>query len=510
MTSNHPPITNTHSDHHAVFMFRLPMTMSFLIVLYVLMIASLSHSTANATQMRRFDMLALTDFQQASHRLQRTSSRQLIHNNSHPGDQFGSSLTSLGDIDKDGYSEFAVTSLNQNKSHVVLHIIRITPPAEVQLLSTHSLFSYQQRTCITSIALIAHHSTSKLLTSLAIGAPLRSPAGAVFIVTIDKNASLVTRPTPLFPPHSNPNARFGASLAYVGDLNSDGYNDLIIGAPGESTMYIALLDASFNVSSLSPIHTSRLRRDAFASSIASVGDINDDGRMELVVSSSKNIYLVFLNRTGQISHKEKLQLPPSSTRSLGRSSALSFVGLDGADNIMFAIGNRYDNDGGTEKGAIWVATIDTVGSVLRCVKFSEVQGNLDGKLERGDHFGASLATALDVNKDGFAELLVGVPRPPSTLTHLIKRGGRGLKDRPGQLWILDIPGTRSVRVTKLEGMSPIKRCVYSQTSCTCSFRLQQKSNCLTLAITTDDDGSLCRERMCSGSFECGKFKIFTA
>lgn len=507
MPSYELSIVENRCEQHAALAFPHPKTMmSILSAFNVLMVATLSHCTVSSAQMRRFDMLALTDFQQASHRLQRTSSHQLFHNKSFSGDQFGSSLTSLGDIDKDGHSEFAVTSLNQNKTDVVLHVIRITPLAEVQLLATHSLFSYQQRTCITSVALIAHHTTPQLLTSLAVGAPLQAPAGAVFIITIDKNASLVTRPISLLPPHSNPNARFGASLAYVGDLNSDGHNDIVIGAPGESTMYVAFMDASLHATSFNPIRTSRFRRDAFASSMASVGDINDDGRMELIVSSSKNLYLVFLNRSGEISHTEKLDLPTSSTRSLGRSSALSFVGLDHADNIMFAIGNRYDNDGGTEKGAIWVTTIDTEGKVLRCVKFSELQGNLDGKLERGDHFGASLAATLDVNKDGLAELLVGVPRPPSTLTHLIKRGGWGLKDRPGQLWIIDVPGTRSVRVTKLEGMSPAHGCVYSQSTCTCSFRLQQKAKCLTLAMTTDDEGSLCHERMCSGSFECGKFK----
>lgn len=477
-----------------------------IVALNILLYLTLSQTTAHAAQMRRFDMLALTDFQHASHRLQRTSSRQLAHNKSHPGDQFGSSLTSLGDIDKDGHSEFAVTSLNRNTTRVVLHIIRITSSAQVHLLSTHSLFPYEQRTCITSTALIAHHTTSQPHTFFAIGAPLHSPAGAVFITSINTNASLVAQPTVLLPPHSNPHARFGASLAYLGDLNLDGYNDIVIGAPGESTMYVAFMNASYNVSSLKPVYTSRFRRDAFASSMASVGDINNDGRMELIVAAAKNVFLIFLNRSGEISRKVKLDLPSSATRSLARSSAISFVGLDDADNIMFAIGNRYDNDGGTEKGAIWVATIDTVGSVLRCVKFSDTQGNLDGRLEKGDHFGASLATALDVNKDGFAELLVGVPRPPSTLAHFIKRGGRSLRDRPGQVWILDIPGTRSVRVAKLEGMSPRYGCVYSQSSCTCSFRLQQRAKCLTLALTTDDEGSLCRERMCSGSFDCGKLK----
>lgn len=462
-------------------------------------------SINNAVQIRRFDMLALTDFQQASHRLQRTSSRQISLNQSHPGDQFGSSLASLGDIDQDGHSEFAVTSFNPNASQIILNFIRITPTTDIQLLATHPAFSYPQRTCITSLTLIGHQVSPNPLTSFAVGAPLHAPAGAVFITVIDKNARPINEPTIVRPTLSTQNARFGASVAYLGDINSDGHNDLMIGAPGQSTLYVAFLDGLSNVKSLNSIYVSRPRRDAFGSSMASIGDINDDGRMELIVASGKHVFLLFLKPTAEIARKIQLDLPGIATRSLARSSVLSFVGLDDAENVIFAIGNRYDNDGGAEKGSIWVATMNTTGSILRCVKFSDTQGNVDGELQKGDHFGASLATALDVNRDGSAELLVGVPRPPSTLSHLIKRGGRALKDRPGQLWILDVPGTRSVRVTKLEEMSPSFGCVFSRSSCTCSFRQQQKARCLTIARTTDDEGLLCRERVCSSSFECGKY-----
>lgn len=468
-------------------------------------------SPARAFVVRRFDMLALTDFQIASHRLQRTASRQLFINHSNPGDQFGSSLASLGDIDNDQHSEFAVTSTNPKSRRVSINIIRVNPTSRADLLSIHPLpHNYIHRTCLTSLALVGHHfdrsSASSHLTTFAIGAPCHPPSGAIFISIIDAHAHPIGDPPCLQPSPGLKDIRFGASMAHVGDIDGDGNPDIVVGAPGGSTVYTVFLGTKGKMLSLVQAYKTKRSHDAFGSAMTPIGDINNDGLMELLIASSHVVSLVYLARSGHILRAIPLRLPPTATRSLARSPALSFVGLDDSDNITFAIGNRYDNDGGTQKGAIWVVSINANGTVLRSVKFSSTQGNFDGNLDRGDHFGASLATAFDVNKDGSAELLVGVPRPVTPLSDIfITR--RPPRARPGTLWILDIPGTRSVRVTKLEGISPNNDCVYTSSSCTCSFRHQQSATCLTLAHVTANR-SFCRERYCSSSFECGKFISF--
>lgn len=475
-------------------------------------VAVISFPIITASIVHRYDMLALTDFQHASHRLQRMASRQLIFNHSRSFDQFGAALASLGDIDADGFAEFAVTSWHQAHGHVVVDIIRITTMSRSDIISTYTVVTnYTQHSFATSLSLVGYTTLTiegqpRQYTTLAVGVPLHDTSGVVFILTVDHSGAVVAEPHVLKPNPNSENAQFGASLAYIGDLDGDGHNDLLIGAPGQSALYTAILGPKAALISMTLTHQSINRREAFASSMASIGDMNADGTTEVLIASAFNVHLVCLDRYGHIVKNTPLILPPSATRSLVHSSSLSFVGLDDADNISFALGNGFDNDGGKEKGAIWVATIDANGVVIRCVKFSQTQGNLDGNLERGDHFGASLATAFDVNKDGFAELLVGVPHPPTALTNLFRRA-RPKNTRSGSLWILDIPGTRAVRVLNLEKVSPSSTCIRTKSKCTCSYRQAHSTSCLSLAQVMTK-GSLCHERICSRVFECGTYLFY--
>jgi hypothetical protein len=76
---------------------------------------------------------------------------------------------------------------------------------------------------------------------------------------------------------------------------------------------------------------------------------------------------------------------------------------DGIEDI--AVGANLDDDGGTDKGAVWILFMNTNGTVNSHQKISTTSGGFTGSIERG--FGTSVALVGDLNGDGIQEIAVG-------------------------------------------------------------------------------------------------------
>jgi len=82
---------------------------------------------------------------------------------------------------------------------------------------------------------------------------------------------------------------------------------------------------------------------------------------------------------------------------------------DGVPDL--AVGERGDDDGGLDRGAVWFLHLTRDGAVAHATKISQTSGGFGGTLVDGSMFGLALAPVGDLDRDGRAELAVvsGVP-----------------------------------------------------------------------------------------------------
>ncbi len=231
------------------------------------------------------------------------------------------------------------------------------------------------------------------------------------------------------------NGYAGWSVAASGDVNGDGLDDLIVGAPGDSSgAYVVFGKAGatrgpIDLASLAASDGLSIRYDTERSagvSVASAGDINGDGIADLIIGAPDEARaageaFVIFGTTGtsrsvidlaNLAATDGFIIRGDSARdALGVSvaSAGDFNG-DGIDDLI--VGASFGDDGGTDAGEAYVifgkagATRDNIDLTgLAAGDGFIVQGDA-----AGDWAGWSVAAAGDVNADGFDDLIVGAPR----------------------------------------------------------------------------------------------------
>ncbi|UCB57642.1 MAG: FG-GAP repeat protein [Candidatus Omnitrophota bacterium] len=195
--------------------------------------------------------------------------------------------------------------------------------------------------------------------------------------------------------------RFGYSVAPVGDINGDGYDDLAVGAPFWHYMKIGKVYIYYGGPSMDNLADVVLEGekggDRFGRSVSCAGDVNDDGFPDVIVGApagSGKAYIYFggpaMDNEADFTIEEE-----DSDRDFGCSVAsCGDVNNDGFSD--FVIGRPNSNG----KAYIYFGgpLMDTVADVI-----------MDDEKNMYDEFGYSVASAGDVNNDGFSDIIVGAP-----------------------------------------------------------------------------------------------------
>ena len=232
-------------------------------------------------------------------------------------------------------------------------------------------------------------------------------------------------------PSLSPGDRFGSSVAPAGDLDRDGIPDVVVGAEsdgGAGALHVVFMNADGTPKRAAEINgttsggPSLSPGDGFGASAAPAGDLDRDGIPDVAVgapgddaggSGSGALYLVFMNSDGTPKRTAKIIGTTANGPSLSAgdgfgSSAAPAGDLDGDGIPDLAVGAPGDDAGGSGSGALHVMLMNADGTPKRT---AEINGATAGapSLSAGDGFGASAATAGDLNGDGIPDIAVGAP-----------------------------------------------------------------------------------------------------
>jgi len=85
-------------------------------------------------------------------------------------------------------------------------------------------------------------------------------------------------------------------------------------------------------------------------------------------------------------------------------SAIGDLNGDGIEEVV--VGAVYDDDGGTNRGAVYILFFDSSASLTSYQKISDTQGNFSAALDNTDNFGIAVTGLGDLNGDNIPDIAV--------------------------------------------------------------------------------------------------------
>ena len=207
-------------------------------------------------------------------------------------------------------------------------------------------------------------------------------------------------------------ASYGIAVSTAGDVNGDGYSDVIVGAPGwdgpeTAEGKIFLYFGSAGGLSATPDWTVESNQPlaGLGNAVASAGDVNADGYSDIVVgapgypSDEGTASLYLGSATGPAA-------TPAWTGTSGQSGSLYAGSLDGVGDVNgdgygdVVVGSPFYDNGQNNEGRAWLYLGTATGLEATAAWTGEVD-------QASASFGTEVSGAGDVDGDGFADVIVG-------------------------------------------------------------------------------------------------------
>jgi hypothetical protein len=348
------------------------------------------------------------------------------------GDLFGSAITS-GDLNGDGYDDIIVGAYHNGAggTHAGRVYIYYGGPGlhnTPDVILTGFAAGEQFGVSVSSGKDINRDGYDDLLVGANLNSVKGDQQGRAYLFFGGPATSLY--PDRVFN-GEHPGDHFGISVNLAGDINGDGFADFLIGAGGDGSATHAG-KAYLYYGEIGPENQGRKifsgngTGDAFGRMVAGVKDVDDDGYDDFIIGAPNHLSLdglsphageAYLYQGGPNLSFAPVPAPALTLRGNGTNASLGFSATsigdifpkDGyADYVVGAYGGStgpgscITPNGGNCAGLAQVFQGSaTISSMTPFLNLSS------GNTGSNEGFGISLSSPGDVNGDGFADLIVG-------------------------------------------------------------------------------------------------------
>jgi hypothetical protein len=332
---------------------------------------------------------------------------------------FGFSVSSAGDVNGDGYSDVVVGAkyYDNGQTNEGAAFVYHGSTSGISTTASAILESNQVNTRMGSSVSSAGDVNGDGYSDVIVGAPYydngQSGEGAVLVYHGSANGISTTASAILDSNHAS--AQMGNSVSSAGDVNGDGYSDVIVGVSNydngqlnEGAVFLYHGSASGLSTTVSAILESNQAAARMGSSVSRAGDVNGDGYSDVMVATylydngqiDEGVAFIYHGSVSGISTSASAMLESNqaSARMGWSVSCAGDVNGDGYSDVIVAA-DHYTNDQANE-GSAFVYHGSANGLIN--TDAAKVESN-----QANAQMGYSVSSAGDVNGDGYNDVVVG-------------------------------------------------------------------------------------------------------